>query len=222
MSAPLTHGTAQVATLTLSWEICFMAAQWVATIYLSWCYSKPSMDVCGQQSPQVKHGVYIINVLQWCHLLFGWIVRPLARAYSNRRCRMVMPLRTPAPAELPPFVQPVCFVPSLQQYQDVQLPHMPVELRAENADCPICYDEFSPPRMHRITKTVLRQKKVSVSAPTLWRTRCGHVFHDSCLLEWLRASGGTVCPYCNQDAAVAPKRQPVSGGTPERPSEGVA
>lgn len=176
----------------------------MATIFLTWCFNTTAMDVCGVRSPDVRDWLVVIAGLQWGYLVFAWVVRPLARAYSNRRHLLHAPLRAPAATEAPAFVQPVCFVPSADEWKGPgpgpgpALPHPPVVLDADNAECPICYDEFPPPSTNIVTKTV--------SAPTLWRTRCGHVFHDSCLLEWLRSSGGTTCPYCNQDAATAPAR----------------
>lgn len=175
-----------------------MAAEWVATIYLSWCLNKYSMYLCGQSAPEVRYWLYVINILQWCHLIFGWVVRPIARAYSNRRHLITAPLRAPTTNGVPDFVTRVCYVPNAEEWKGNALPHEPVVLDADQADCPICYDEYPAPSTNIVTK--------SVSAPTLWRTRCGHVFHDTCLLEWLRTSGGTICPYCNQDAATVPDR----------------
>lgn len=156
----------------------------------------------------------------WTHQAVNALVRPAVKHYSkkwrfplpvHRRvclglCAGRQPARptNPADPEAAPvaggyrFVQRVCYVPDLAKYPASELPLPAVELDADSAMCSICYDDFKAP--HTLAKRCLKRRG-PVSAPTLWKTRCGHVYHESCLLEWFRASGGSVCPYCNQDVA---------------------
>lgn len=60
----------------------------------------------------------------------------------------------------------------------------------------------------------------ALEAPLPWRAlRCGHAFHEHCLLEWLER--GRRCPLCRQDFQdVGPQqRSPVLPPQPQGPSQ---
>lgn len=149
-------------------------------------------------------------LMLWAHLIITCAVVP---AIKNRIKKWERPVarfhlgpmkagrtaETTRPARGYPFVQRVCYVSSLAKYPSRKLPHPAVELDADSAMCSVCFDDFEEPGS--IITRRLFKKQGTISAPTLWKTTCGHIFHEACLLEWFRSSGGSICPYCNQDAA---------------------
>jgi hypothetical protein len=50
-------------------------------------------------------------------------------------------------------------------------------------DCPICQNEFG-------------------TTQAIFKTPCGHLFHNNCLLSWCDEKGGDIeCPMCRSDIA---------------------
>ena len=52
------------------------------------------------------------------------------------------------------------------------------EKKYEADICPICLEEYN------------EEKRIV--------TKCGHVFHDECLNQWIEASSNYSCPYCKE------------------------
>lgn len=67
------------------------------------------------------------------------------------------------------------------------------------AECTICLDLAGPPSRG---DQVARESGGAVEAGGRWRRlRCGHGFHERCLLEWLRRARR--CPLCRMDLHAA-------------------
>jgi hypothetical protein len=56
-----------------------------------------------------------------------------------------------------------------------------LHIAAQSCDCPVCCDEM------KISETVVQLRG------------CGHIFHESCALTWLKSHN--TCPYCRKELA---------------------
>jgi hypothetical protein len=74
---------------------------------------------------------------------------------------------------------------------------------APSAGSSVESDSPSPSRSPSPSPSRSRSRSRSPSPsppPARVRQRCGHSFHEACLLEWWLSSGATTCPLCRQDA----------------------
>lgn len=179
----------------------FFMVFWCPPVITSAYRSNTRKARCLRQ-PEILTLELILLLMTWVYLGNTCAVRPAIKHYIKQWRPAIVP-RLPvacAPSTSGyPFVQRVCYVPSDSKYSACNLPHPPIELDADSAMCSVCFDDFEGPESH--VKRRLLRKQGPVTAPTLWKTRCGHVFHEKCLLEWFKTSRGSICPYCNQDAA---------------------
>ncbi|ORY33436.1 hypothetical protein BCR39DRAFT_520050, partial [Naematelia encephala] len=107
-----------------------------------------------------------------------------------------------SPAELHKL-QIVCYVPhhdtsdqqkttpsstlNISVYDQSRLPYPPVYLDGHQSTCAICQEHYTPPRIGR---TILMR------ADPLKRLPCKHIFHATCIDQWLSRGAGN-CPFCN-------------------------
>ncbi|WVR00173.1 hypothetical protein IAU59_007315 [Kwoniella sp. CBS 9459] len=70
--------------------------------------------------------------------------------------------------------------------QEAKLSHPAVRLAESQATCGICQEDYVPPERGR-----------EGSAELLRKLGCGHIYHATCIDQWLTKQAGN-CPFCNR------------------------
>lgn len=82
--------------------------------------------------------------------------------------------------------------------------------RARNQDCPTCKDEFLPATAEAKEKAEKEDGEEEEQQDELVSMPCGHIFHEDCLVPWLRMHG--TCPVCRVSIVKAREGEEASTG----------